>query len=39
MPPQSRAGQKLKRNKPQNTTKLVIEHPKNSLYVAITIQR
>jgi hypothetical protein len=37
MPPQSRRGQKLKKNKPQNITKLVIEHIKNSLHVALLL--
>jgi hypothetical protein len=35
--PQSRGGEELKKNKPQNTAKLVPKHPKNSLYVLLLL--
>ncbi len=37
MAPQSKRGQELQKKKPQNITKLVPEHPKNSFYVALLL--
>jgi hypothetical protein len=37
MAPQSRGGQELKKNKPSNTTKPILDHPKNSLYVVLSL--
>jgi hypothetical protein len=37
MTPQSKGGQELKKNKPSNTTKPILDHSKNSLDIVLSL--